>query len=111
LQPPAAGALRSHGPVAYVPQDPNSLLFAPTVRRELEQTLRLLGRHDGGAVDAWLERLGLTAMAERHELRGEHHPVLASGQPRDRPARRVWTYFFAISARFAVHTPRVPGAV
>jgi energy-coupling factor transport system ATP-binding protein len=50
----------------YLPQDPNALLFAPTVRQELEHTLRLLGLPDDGAVDAWLDRLGLHALAERH---------------------------------------------
>ena len=47
--------------VAYVPQDPNSLLFAPTVAEELAATLRLLGRRDPAAVDAWLDRLDLSA--------------------------------------------------
>jgi energy-coupling factor transport system ATP-binding protein len=42
------------------------MLFAPTVRREVAETLRLLGERDDGRVDAWLERLGLTALADRH---------------------------------------------
>jgi energy-coupling factor transport system ATP-binding protein len=75
----SAGALIPHGSVAYVPQDPNSLLFAPTVRRELEQTLRLLGRRDDGVVDRWLARLGLDALAERH-------PRSLSGGERQRVA-------------------------
>jgi energy-coupling factor transport system ATP-binding protein len=79
LQPVAEGEVTSHGPAAYVPQDPNSLLFAPTVRRELEQTLRLLGRSDPAAVDHWLDRLGLTALAERH-------PRSLSGGERQRVA-------------------------
>ncbi len=79
LQATVVGTVISHGPAAYVPQDPNSLLFAPTVRRELEQTLRLLGRHDNGEVEQWLERLGLTAMAARH-------PRSLSGGERQRVA-------------------------
>ncbi|HVF33222.1 MAG TPA: ATP-binding cassette domain-containing protein [Acidimicrobiales bacterium] len=80
LQPVAGGAVVSHGTAAYVPQDPNSLLFAPTVRRELEQTLRLLGRRgDGQSVDDWLERLGLTGLATRH-------PRSLSGGERQRVA-------------------------
>ena len=52
--------------MAYLPQDPNALLFAPTVRAELEHTLRLLGRKDPEAVVAWLDRLGLAGLADRH---------------------------------------------
>ncbi|HUP84939.1 MAG TPA: ATP-binding cassette domain-containing protein [Acidimicrobiales bacterium] len=66
LQGLSGGVVESHAPAAYVPQDPNSLLFAPTVRRELEQTLRLLGRHDSGEVDRWLARLHLDGLADRH---------------------------------------------
>ena len=65
--------------VAYVPQDPNALLFAPTVRLELEHTLRLLGRGDATAVDRWLDRLGLSSVAERH-------PRSLSGGERQRVA-------------------------
>ena len=79
LQATSGGVVESHGPAAYVPQDPNSLLFAPTVRRELEQTLRLLGRHDDGEVDRWLARLGLDRLAERH-------PRSLSGGERQRVA-------------------------
>jgi energy-coupling factor transporter ATP-binding protein EcfA2 len=79
LQPIAAGTVETHGPMAYVPQDPNSLLFAPTVRRELEQTLRLLGRHDTGEVEHWLAALGLDACRDRH-------PRSLSGGERQRVA-------------------------
>jgi energy-coupling factor transport system ATP-binding protein len=79
LLAPAAGTLTPHGTAAYVPQDPNSLLFAPTVRREVEQTLRLLGRRDHGEVDGWLERLGLALLADRH-------PRSLSGGERQRVA-------------------------
>lgn len=79
LTEPGSGQVTSTAPAAYVPQDPNSLLFAPTVRRELEQTLRLLGHHDDGVVEAWLARLGLTGLAGRH-------PRSLSGGERQRVA-------------------------
>lgn len=60
------GRVDGTGTVSYVPQDPGSLLFAPTVRREIAETLRLLGRRDDGAVDAWLTRLGIEHLADRH---------------------------------------------
>jgi energy-coupling factor transport system ATP-binding protein len=60
------GSVDADGRVAYLPQDPNALLFAPTVRAELEHTLRLLALPDDGRVDAWLDRLGLHDLAERH---------------------------------------------
>jgi energy-coupling factor transport system ATP-binding protein len=49
-----------------VPQNPNALLFSTTVRRELEETRRLLGRSDAAAVDQWLDALHLTHLAARH---------------------------------------------
>lgn len=65
LAPPVRGTVERPGRVALVPQDPSSLLFAPTVRAEVAETTRLLGR--GGAdVEAWLTRLGLEGLAERH---------------------------------------------
>jgi energy-coupling factor transport system ATP-binding protein len=66
LLAPATGAVVRDGTVAYVPQDPNTLLSAPTVRREVNETLRLLGRRDGAAVDLWLDRLDLLPLADRH---------------------------------------------
>jgi ABC-type multidrug transport system ATPase subunit len=45
--------------VGYLPQDPNALLFADTMREELLITLRDHGIADRGAVDALLVRLGL----------------------------------------------------
>jgi energy-coupling factor transport system ATP-binding protein len=63
---PTRGQVRATVSTAYVPQDPNTLLFAPTVRRELDETLRLLGRRDRDDVDHWLAALGLEAVAERH---------------------------------------------
>ena len=64
---------------AYVPQDPNTLLFAATVRAEVTETLRLLGRRADGAVDQWLEALGLEDLAD-------HHPRSLSGGQRQRVA-------------------------
>jgi energy-coupling factor transport system ATP-binding protein len=66
LQDVTKGAVDPIGRIAYLPQDPNALLFAPTVRAELEHTLRLLDQHDDGRVDAWLDRLGLHELAQRH---------------------------------------------
>ncbi len=66
LHPPATGEVATGTSRAYVPQDPNTLLFAPTVRQELCETLRLRGQGDHGQVDAWLSRLGLSAQAEVH---------------------------------------------
>jgi energy-coupling factor transport system ATP-binding protein len=69
LASPSAGRVRRSAAVAYVPQDPGSLLFAATVRAELEETRRLLGRPDPAAVERWLDALGLHAVADRHPRR------------------------------------------
>jgi energy-coupling factor transport system ATP-binding protein len=79
LQQVGHGTVSRHATVAYVPQDPNTLLFAPTVERELRETLRLLGRRDHGDVHDWLERLGLVGDAQRH-------PRSLSGGERQRVA-------------------------
>ncbi len=63
---PTAGAVERHIPVAYVPQEPDSLLFSTTVRGEVEATLGLLGRKDPAAVDRWLRTLRLEELADRH---------------------------------------------
>ncbi len=63
---PQRGSVSAERPVAYVPQDPNALLFSPTVRRELAETLRLVGRRDSGEIDEWLAGLGLAHLAGRH---------------------------------------------
>ncbi|MEP7189506.1 MAG: ATP-binding cassette domain-containing protein [Roseiflexaceae bacterium] len=52
--------------VGYLPQDPNALLFADTVREELLITLRNHGIADQGAVDALLMRLGLAQHAHAY---------------------------------------------
>ncbi len=59
--------------VAYLPQDPNSLLFADTVAEELEITLRNHGmdvahngRGEANGEAALLERLGIARYAESY---------------------------------------------
>jgi energy-coupling factor transport system ATP-binding protein len=64
--------------IGYLPQDPNALLFADTVREELLITLRNHGMADSGAVDALLARLGLaqhTAAYPRDLSAGERQRV------------------------------------
>ncbi|MDQ1466654.1 MAG: energy-coupling factor transport system ATP-binding protein [Actinomycetota bacterium] len=81
LLPAANGKVEHIGPirVAYVPQDPNTLLFASTVADELAATLLLLGRRDPAVVETWLERLDLRAQRDRH-------PRSLSGGERQRVA-------------------------
>jgi energy-coupling factor transport system ATP-binding protein len=79
LVEPSRGRISRSGTVAYVPQDPNSLLFSPTVRAEVAETLRLLGRRPGDEVDHWLDALGLDAL-------GDRHPRSLSGGERQRLA-------------------------
>ena len=79
---PAASGTVEHAPanrVAYVPQDPNTLLFASTVADELAATLRLLDRRDPALVDLWLHRLNLVGARDRH-------PRSLSGGERQRVA-------------------------
>jgi energy-coupling factor transport system ATP-binding protein len=78
---PANGAIEHTAGtrVAYVPQDSNSLLFAPTVAEELAATLRLLGRRDPAAIETWLQRLDLVDARDRH-------PRSLSGGERQRVA-------------------------
>jgi energy-coupling factor transport system ATP-binding protein len=81
LQAPTSGAVTRVGDAraAYVPQNPNTMLFASTVRDELEETLKLLGRRDGAAVEHWLDALHLHDLADRH-------PRSLSGGERQRVA-------------------------
>jgi energy-coupling factor transport system ATP-binding protein len=79
LLAPARGTVSGDARAAYVPQNPNTLLFEPTVRREVEATLRLLGRSDGAAVARWLDALHLAHLAD-------HHPRSLSGGERQRVA-------------------------
>ncbi|MGH7903225.1 MAG: ABC transporter ATP-binding protein [Candidatus Dormibacteraceae bacterium] len=65
LLPPLAGRVeRRPGRVAYLPQDPSSLLHLPSVRAEVEQTLRWC-RERAPALDI-LGELGLARLAERY---------------------------------------------
>ena len=76
---PDAGRVDPRPTTSYVPQDPNAMLFAATVRAEVAETLRLLGRHADGSVDHWLRALGLEDLAD-------HHPRSLSGGQRQRVA-------------------------
>jgi energy-coupling factor transport system ATP-binding protein len=76
---PSRGTVNARVAVGCVPQNPNALLFATTVRAEVRETLRLLGRDDPDAVDRWLDALGLRAHADRH-------PRSLSGGERQRVA-------------------------
>lgn len=79
LLDPARGEVRRRGRVAYVPQNPGSLLFAETVRDEFRETRRLLRQTDDECVQAWIDRLGLESVAKRH-------PRSLSGGERQRVA-------------------------
>jgi len=76
---PTRGRVDATVAVGCVPQNPSSVLFAPTVRAELRETIRLLGRDDDAAIDHWLDALGLTHHAARH-------PRSLSGGERQRVA-------------------------
>jgi energy-coupling factor transporter ATP-binding protein EcfA2 len=81
LVPPLAGQVeRRPGRVAYLPQEPGSLLHRQSVRAEVEQTLRW-SQVPGSAQDV-LEVLGLGALAERD-------PRDLSGGQRQRAALAV----------------------
>ncbi|HEX6349604.1 MAG TPA: ATP-binding cassette domain-containing protein [Candidatus Dormibacteraeota bacterium] len=65
LLPPLAGRVeRRPGRVAYLPQDPAALLHRPTLREEVELTLRRAGEPARSA--PILKRLGLGALSERY---------------------------------------------
>ena len=51
--------------VGYVPQDPSSMLFADTVRQELEFTRRAHGLLPAD-LEPWLAELGLQGLSERY---------------------------------------------
>jgi len=62
---PLAGRVeRAPGRVAYLPQNPTSLLHRPTVRAEIELTLRR--STSGESADAMLNAFGLTGVADRY---------------------------------------------
>lgn len=64
LRPRAGTVDRVPGRVAYLPQDPAALLHRPSVRAEVEATLRWTGSHE--TADGILGELGLLAVAERY---------------------------------------------
>ena len=64
LAPLAGKVERRPGRIAYLPQNPSSLLHRPTVRSEVELTLQRAGEAESPHVI--LEALGLTAVAERY---------------------------------------------
>ena len=66
LQPLERGSVTRNGRSGFVPQDPNALLFADTVRQELVDTLRLLGQRDTVTVDEVLDEFALLPLADRH---------------------------------------------
>lgn len=74
LQRVAGGSVQGEATVSYVPQDPNTLLFASTLRAELEETLRLRRLPDEGRIERWLARFDLTDHA------GSHPRQLSSGE-------------------------------
>jgi energy-coupling factor transport system ATP-binding protein len=79
LVTPTRGEVDARVAVGCVPQNPNALLFSSTVRAEVRETLRLLGRDDPAVVDRWLDALDLRAHADRH-------PRSLSGGERQRVA-------------------------
>jgi energy-coupling factor transport system ATP-binding protein len=65
LLPPMAGRVeREPGRVAYLPQNPQDVLHLPSVRDELELTIRRTGGRDDA--DRILARLGLAGLAGRY---------------------------------------------
>jgi energy-coupling factor transport system ATP-binding protein len=64
LRPRSGTVDRVPGRVAYLPQDPAALLHRPSVRAEVEATLRWADSHE--SADGILGELGLLAVAERY---------------------------------------------
>jgi energy-coupling factor transport system ATP-binding protein len=65
LLPPLAGTVhRPPGRTAYLPQNPGALLHMPTVRAEVELTLRRAGSPE--SAQTMLAAFGLSALAERY---------------------------------------------
>ena len=61
LVPPDAGRHRRHRDPCVRAPGPVEPAVPPTVRAEIAETLRLLGRRDDGAVESWIDALGLRA--------------------------------------------------
>ena len=64
LAPHAGAVRRPAGRTAYLPQNPGALLHLPTVRAEVELTLRRTGAAE--PPEAMLSAFGLTALADRY---------------------------------------------
>jgi energy-coupling factor transport system ATP-binding protein len=64
LKPAAGRVARPAGRVAYLPQDPAALLHQPTVRQEVELTLRRTGGRDNA--DSLLDEMGIGGLAGRY---------------------------------------------
>lgn len=122
-----AGLVRTTGTIdrraraGYVPQDPNALLHATTVRDEVRTTTRLL-RLDESGVDRWIDRVGLRESAHRHPRDlsgGERQRVAVAavgvGEPRllllDEPTRGMDAPSRDALARAIVEHARGGGAV
>jgi energy-coupling factor transporter ATP-binding protein EcfA2 len=63
IEPLAGSVRRPPGRTAYLPQNPGALLHLPSVRAEVDLTLRRTG---GGNADDMLVAFGLTALANRY---------------------------------------------
>ena len=64
LAPLSGSVSRPAGRTAYLPQNPGALLHLPTVRAEVELTLRRTGSAD--SAEPLLEAMGLTGLADRY---------------------------------------------
>ena len=80
MHAPSGGRLSVDASVGYVPQDPNALLFAPTVEDELTETLRAprCARRRPGR--------GVAARASTSRICGDRHPRSLSAGQRQRVA-------------------------
>ena len=64
LAPMAGRVWRRTGRIAYLPQNPTSLLHRPTVRSEVSLTLERAGEHE--RPDEMLDELGIGSLANRY---------------------------------------------
>jgi energy-coupling factor transport system ATP-binding protein len=64
LAPLSGSVTRPGGRTAYLPQNPGALLHLPTVRAEVELTLRRTGSSD--SAEPLLEAMGLAGLADRY---------------------------------------------
>ena len=71
------------------PRTRTRMLFSPTVRRELAETLRLLGRTDHGAVDHWLDALAPHRPRRPPPAQPVRRRAAARGDRRGRGRRRA----------------------